>query len=83
MVLLFYMFGSLWSFYKDPSHFLSPQHVKKDRDIKTTMLKNVTIFYTQLYTPTLYSQSANTDIHTPSPQRTEIRYAMSTRLYTP
>ena len=47
------------------------------------MLENVTIFCTQLYTPTLYSQSANTDIHTPSPQRTEIRYAMSTRLYTP
>ena len=33
------------------------------------MLENVTILYTQLYTLTLHSQSAHTDIHTQRPKR--------------
>lgn len=50
------------------------------------MLKNFTIPYTQLYTPTLHSQCVNTDIHAPRsecPLRPEIRCALCTRLYAP
>ena len=49
------------------------------------MLENVSILYTQLYTPTL-PEIAHTDIHTPRPKlpgRPEIRHALPTRLYAP
>ena len=49
------------------------------------MFENVSILYTQLYTPTL-PEIAHTDIHTPRPKlpgRPEIRHALPTRLYAP